>query len=80
MPTELGNAANTKLENHESTVLGIIEERFDGQVLNAFLFLRPSRGDICVNVMLKVLVLVLTTFGLLGISIPPAFTHDRSIQ
>ena len=35
LPTELGDAANRKLENHESTVFGIIEERFDGQFLNA---------------------------------------------
>ena len=76
MLTELGNAANRKLENHESTVFGIIDERFDGQVLNAFLFLHSSRGDICVNLMLKVLVLVLTTFGLLGISIPLAFAGN----
>ena len=73
LPTELGNAANRKLENHESTVFGIIDERFDGQFLNAFSLFHPSRGDICVNVMLKVLVLFVTAFGLFSISIPLAF-------
>ena len=46
--------------------------KFDGQFLNAFLFAQSSRGDICVNVMLKVLVMLVAVFGLSGITIPLA--------
>ena len=46
--------------------------KFDGQFLNAFSLTHSSRGDICVNVMLKVLVMLVAVFGLSGFTIPLA--------
>ena len=60
------------IKYQESTNFETFDWEFDGQFLNAFLLLQSSRGDICVNVMLKVLVMLVAVFGLSGITIPLA--------